>query len=100
MNSSPPWRPAKSLDAEHARDGDTDGRQHFVALFVPEEVVHLLEVVEIEEDDTERSAGAIRLRDHSLERVLDRAPVREAGEPVGQGSCLRESKVAQVGEHR
>ena len=35
----------------------------------------------------------------ALEVVVDRAPVREAGERVGRGAQLGEGEVAQVGEH-
>ena len=49
-----------------------DGGEDVVAASVPEAVVDLLEVIEVERDCAERRDRARRVRGHALDRVLSR----------------------------
>ena len=48
----------------------------------------------------ERRPGALGLRDHADQRLLDRARVGQPCERIGGGTVLGDGEVAQVGEHR
>ena len=54
MNSSPPYRPIRSVSAEVVADGLGDAAQHDVAGRVAVGVVDRLEVVDVDEGDRER----------------------------------------------
>ena len=60
-------------------------RERAVALVVPEPVVHLLEVVEVADQDAQLAAAAPGPLELQLERLLEAAPVQQPGEGVGAG---------------
>ena len=73
-------RVGAALDLAPHHVGDTDERG--VAGLVAADVVDLLEVVEVAEHEREVAAAIDRLGDGALEPVLERAPVREAGQRI------------------
>ena len=73
-----------------------DLREDEVALRVPQRVVQLLEVVDVEQADAEREALLLRLGEVLVEAVVEVAVVAEAGERVGE----REPHGLQLAEDR
>jgi len=86
--------------AHAVAERSADGSEDLVTLAMAEQVVDLLEVVQVEHEGRQRAQRAVGLRDHPLEGVVGGAPVGQARQRVGAGPELRESQVAQVGEHR
>ena len=60
-------------------------RERAVARVVAEPVVDLLEVVEVADQQAQRALAAPRPLELQLERLLEAAPVQQAGERVGAG---------------
>ena len=58
-----------------------------IAELVPERVVHVLEVVEVDEQDRDQLAGAVRLRDRLLQPILEQYPVRQVGQRIVVCEC-------------
>ena len=79
------------------------GLQQPVADVVPERVVHVLEVVEVDHQDRQSVLGAPRERDSVLDAIAEQAPVRKQRQRVVEGElaklvleCLALGHVAQV----
>ncbi len=93
------------LVADDPADALGDAHQQLVARAVPQAVVHGLEVVEVQEQDSQRPGGAGRPRQSMREAVLQQGPVRQPGQRVverlvpqlvGQGAPLG---VVAAGQH-
>ena len=63
-------------------------------------VVDRLEVVEVEDDEREAAAVALRARDLAGQRLVEVAPVVQAGERVEIGELARLAKAACVVDRR
>jgi len=66
-----------------------DPLQHRVARGMAKGVVHLLEVVHVQEQKREGAVVALGLAKTALELRVERAPVEEPGQAVGRGQELR-----------
>ena len=69
--------------------------EHGVARAVPPDVVHLLEAVEVDDDERELLVGALSRPESLLDPVLEQCPVRQACERVAKGlrACEPEAAV-------
>ena len=77
---------AEELVAPHlARHLARDPDQHRVARAMAERVVDVLEIVEVEEEQREARAVALRVRDHARELFVEAVAVVEAGQRVALG---------------
>ncbi len=56
--------------------------QHFVASLVPEAVVDILESIQIEKQDRDEFAAALRPLDRLRQRLLEKAAIRQAGQLI------------------
>ena len=83
--------------AEDAGPAAGDLGEQPVAGLVAVAVVHVLEAVEIEQDDAERPARAPRAAEGLVERPVPGAPVREPGQLVDRGELGE--PVHEVGAH-
>ena len=63
--------------------GDFD--EHLITRVVPVAVVDGLEIVEVDEQDGDLGAGKVGLREDFTDRVVERRPVRQAGERIPKG---------------
>ena len=59
--------------------------EHVVARQMPEAVVHLLEVIDVEHHQRQRAPVAVRARDLALDRVHEVALVEDLRQPVDGG---------------
>ena len=66
-----------------------DLREDLVAPRVPEPVVELFEVVDVEDADAQRHPLVLRLRQVAIEPLVEMAVVAQAGERVGEGEAHR-----------
>ena len=87
-NSSPPTRQTTSRRAHRRAEDVGDLVQQLVAHAVPVDVVHLLEVVEVEHHDRDGVVCRRRPQERLAQAVVERAVVVEAGESVGLGLVL------------
>ena len=71
--------------SERGRQRPADLAQHLVANLVSVRVVDVLEVVDVEQGEGHRLAGAERALDLPEERVVEGATVRQCGEAVDHG---------------
>ena len=67
---------------DDALQPDRHGAQQAVAPFVPEGVVDRLEVVEVEEQDSDRLVGAPQLVERHLQAIHEEVPVGQPGQLV------------------
>ena len=90
------------MSAERTDVADPVGRlrEHAVAGEVADLVVDRLEVVEVEHDEREAAAVALRARHLPRERLVEVAPVVEAGERVEVGELARLAEAAGVLDRR
>lgn len=86
--------------AERRAQDLSDRCEGLVALFVPVEIVDVLEVIEVEEHGSERTEATGRLRRHPLQRLIRGATVGQTGQGVAGSACFREREVALVGQDR
>ncbi len=78
----------------------SDRAQDSVAGLVAMGVVHVLEVVQIEEDERERVADAVRAAPLEHELLVEHPAVGEAGEAVGRGLRGHSPEVAHQAHDR
>ena len=87
-NSSPPTRQTTSVARTDGAEDVGDLVQELVADAVAVDVVHLLEVVEVEHHERDRVVRGGRPQELLAQAVVERAVVVEAGERVGLGLVL------------
>ena len=84
MNSSPPVRAIESAGPAVAEQHLPGTHERLVAGPVAEAVVHRLEVVEVADHHAQRLARAQRALDLGVQLAVEREPVLEAGQGVGE----------------
>ncbi len=84
-NSSPPSRATVSAARAQERKRSAASDQQLVALAVPEAVVDLLEVVEVEEEHGDRVPLPLRELEGVIHAIAEQRAVGEAGERVVEG---------------
>ncbi len=77
--------PQRSVLADHALEPRADRTQQLIADVVPERFVDRFEVVEIDEQHTDRRRRATRSRERLLDAIDDQRAVGQAGERVVRG---------------
>ena len=84
MNSSPPYRPTRSISRASSLEDRRQLLQHRVAGLVPVRVVHALEVVQVAHHAGERLGEPLRVLEHLLEPLLR---WRRLSSPVSPSVC-------------
>ena len=87
-NSSPPTRQTTSVDADGRAQHVGDLMEQLVADAVAVDVVHLLEVVEVEHHEGDGVVRGRRTQELLAEAVVERPVVVEAGQRVRLGLVL------------
>src|SRR5207237_3104232 len=82
--------------AQRVEEDARERAEDLVARLVAEAVVDLLELVEVDEDQTDRAAEALDAADLPFERLLELAPVRKLREAVRHGLPLELAVEARV----
>ena len=88
-NSSPPRWATRSSGPREALQPRRDLAQHEVADVVAERLVDRLEAVEVDEQDGQLRALAVRLLHRLGEHAVEHQPVRQAGQAVAEAGALQ-----------
>ena len=70
MNSSPPYRPTRSISRASSLEDRRELLQHLVAGLMAVGVVHALEVVQVAHHAGERLVEPLRVLEHLLEALV------------------------------
>jgi len=77
-----------------------EGLQHAVSHFMAEDVIHFLEMIEIEQDDSQRAMAARLAPQFTLQRLFHVAAVEEACERIADALFAQHLPHADTGERQ